>query len=335
MSCAQSVSDVSKTVENSSQNLIPGENRYEMIARLHNEGLGYVFDHYFGNPATKASSGISAENFMDRVIADGIVDEFMESKGYTVENGPITKAQVQQDVQSFHALAEERNCPYYDELESLLTNSDGLNDFQDAVKAFIEKVSCDESLDAIDKESLLAGAYTLSASAEYWCENLDQWLAALSPNEDYLVPETKGRSFALRVEDSRGRGIGQASVFAGEDFATMTNSDGYVVNYSFGIGELISVFHDGYRSAEGIGYTGTNMVIQLESDNSWIWPYIGQIVLADGAGAAEVLALDPAIIPMLISGGLTMPALLGIVGGAAVDSLIAVANYVNGHPVEN
>jgi len=284
VSCSKSASEDVEMSDTAVQTLLPGENIYEMIGRLHNEGLDYVFDRYFGRGATKASSVKSKDEFIDDVISSGVVNDFLKSKGMSEELNPITKAQVQHVEVSLAALAEERDCQYYSEMESLLRDSECLEDFQRSVNEFIERVSSDESLDADNKEALLTGSYVLSASAEYWSENLDKWREALSSEGKETEPMTKGQSYALRVVHKTGQGIMEARVHPEGQDMVQTTTGGYIYSYPFYTGQNLMILHDGYKPLS-VNYSGPGMNIWLETDNSGVWVSVSLCVLADGMGA--------------------------------------------------
>lgn len=317
MSCTQSESDVSAVSDTSVPTLLPGENIYEMIGRLHNEGLDYVYERYFGRGATKTSSISSIDGFIDDVIGSGVVNDFLKSKGLSEEVNPITKAQAQQTAVSFATLAEEKNCQYCYELDSLLKYSEGPAEFQKSVKVFIEKVSSVDFQDVANKEALLAGAYVLSASTEYWNNNLEKWMEAISLQlvDSKLI--TKRISFALRVIDKRGNGIGSATVYADGQFASITSPTGYVYDYPFSVGQTIIVTCDGYEPAIET-YSGLNMAIQMKKDNSGLWKDVVACALTDGVTAYGSSAGAVAGLPGLAS----------IAGTSLVASLLAALGMV-------
>ena len=313
------------------QTLLPGENIYEMIGRLHNEGLDYVFDQYFGRGATKAASAKSKEEFIDNVIKDGVIDEFLKSKGFSEGISPSTKAQVQHSEVSFSILAEERNCQYYSELESLMKDSAGLEDFQESVKVFIEKISSDDTLDVANKEALMVGANILSSSTDYWSQNVHRWRNAFSFVDDETAICTKGMLCSLRVVDKRGNGIGLVSLFTNGSFVTQTNSNGYVYNNYFAVGQSIVAMKEGYKPAEGL-YSGLNMELQMDKDNSGAWSEIIKVAIADGVGGASACAplIDFLSIPGAREGVVSLA-----IYNAVVASVGAFAGYCAGQAMEN
>ena len=208
----------------------------------------------------------------------------MKSKGISEGTNPITKAAVKQAAVSLANLAEERDCQYYNELESLLKDSEGIEDFQESVKVFIEKITSDVTLDADNKEALLAGAYVFSASADYWSENIGKWEEAVSATRAELTPMTKSESYALRVVDDKGQGIMEARVHPEGQDVLLTTTGGYIYNHTFNAGQNILILHNGYKTL-AVNYTGPGMNVYLERDNSGTWANVVLCVLADGAAA--------------------------------------------------
>ncbi len=215
----------------------PGDEKYERIGQLHNEGLDFVLDRLSASQ-TKGGSGLTREQAMAVV---------MEAVTAYLENHGIPTDQVRPEVYCGEeydgaGLTDEQK-ELYDELIGAIR--DPLLDYESTQKAVsLVEARVAAALPTQEAEPLLCGIAVARYSMEYWYNHADEWelLAGLDnlayqPMTKAVTPESDEDDLSWKdlVEADAGGAV--VGAIAGGGAGALAG--GLTASAADGVGQLI------------------------------------------------------------------------------------------------
>lgn len=154
----------------------------DLVGRLHNEGLEYIFNELRALPATRATM-TAAEKV---AFAKSSIDRFLIDKGYEAfyANEMLTRAADIPDTpegwnpDEVDLQLTQHQQAYLDRMNAALDVAETLEDATAAVEMLEAEAAADESMTEEQRTVVLVGLVTTRYSAEYWTENGEAWTQA-------------------------------------------------------------------------------------------------------------------------------------------------------------
>lgn len=163
------------------------ESVYELVGRLHNEGLEYVFDRL--TEARTKSNGILE---VDTETIRGLCKQFVEKQGYETKGFVLTRSDNKiMDYRKLDFELSEQQNVYLSSVQQIINEStiETINLLVDKLKSLELEIECDCVMSNYEKEVLFYGIAVCCYSARYWVDNYEKWMQEFK-NSGYM-PWTK------------------------------------------------------------------------------------------------------------------------------------------------